>query len=100
MMVGPYLKGKSRVGKVLRVDAGLWSGTPIVKIRWVRCKNPVQTTAAPKIVGCSNIKKAKNIRYKLKPKDVGSFITARVTAINDFGKTFVTVGTSRKVRAR
>jgi hypothetical protein len=102
LIASPSLNGKTRVGQVLRIEAGIWSGTPTPKVRiqWLRCTNPVTITTVPKAPGCSVIKKAKSPRYKLKPRDVGFFITARVSGTNNFGKSFVTTATSRKTKGR
>jgi hypothetical protein len=102
LVASPALKGKTRVGRVLRVDAGLWAGTPTprVRIQWLRCTNPVITTESSKVAGCSLIKKAKSPRYKLKKRDVGFFITAQVAGANEAGMSFVTVATSRKTKGR
>jgi hypothetical protein len=72
----PSLSGTAKVGGLLIVDAGSWSGSSPLDLRytWLRCQK-----------GCSVVAGASGARYRVSAADIGSRIEARVTATNAMG---------------
>ncbi|HET7759031.1 MAG TPA: PQQ-dependent sugar dehydrogenase [Gaiellaceae bacterium] len=91
----PSLSGTARVGGVLAVDAGSWSGSSPLALTyaWLRCTKT-----------CQVVPGAGGARYRVSAADIGSRIEARVTATNPIGSATVHTNPSpvvpRVVRGR
>jgi hypothetical protein len=72
----PSLSGKAKVGGLLTVDAGSWSGSsPLVfGYTWLRCGKR-----------CTVIAGASGARFRVSAAEIGSRVEARVTATNPMG---------------
>jgi subtilisin family serine protease len=78
----PSVAGRARVGRTLRARRGTWSGTnPITfRYRWYRCRS--------RRSGCTPIRRAAGLRYRLARRDRGLRIRFSVTARNAAGVAF------------
>jgi hypothetical protein len=76
----PVISGLAEENETLTVSAGTWSGTePITySIQWFRCSSALN--------GCRSIEDATATTYTVGGDDVGTRITATVTAANPVGQ--------------
>jgi hypothetical protein len=102
MKTAASITGTAKVGKVLTVAKGSWTGTPAptYTYKWYRC-TLVSTKAAivapAAAAKCSAIAKATAATYKLVAADKGKFVRAQVTASNSVGAKVSLTKTSAKV---
>ncbi len=84
----PSLSGTAKVGRLLRVDAGSWSGSSPVGFgfAWLRCSSTLGR--------CRVVAGANGARYRVSAADIGSRIEARVTATNAIGSSTLTTNPS------
>ena len=85
--VAPSLSGSGRVGTLLRIDAGIWSGdpTPVLSLRWRR--------------NGAEISGATGAEYTTVAADEGADLDCLVTAVNAAGSAEAATGTVRIVHA-
>jgi hypothetical protein len=91
----PSLSGAAKVGGLLTVDAGSWSGSAPLELTyvWLRCGK-----------SCTAVTGADGAHYRVSAADIGSRVEARVTATNAIGATTAATNPSaivpRFVRAK
>lgn len=87
----PRLRGRSRVGRMLRVVPGSWSPAPErLEYQWRRCRRNG--------AGCRTIAGARRARYRLGRRDRGRRLRAVVIAVNAAGAVRAVTGASTVVR--
>jgi subtilisin family serine protease len=87
----PRLRGRARVGLVLRVIAGSWNPAPTsIGYEWLRCRSDGSR--------CRGIAGARGTTYRLTRRDRGMRLRAVVIASNDVGATRALTGYSSLVR--
>ena len=83
--VAPRVKGRAKVGKVLKVRPGAWSPAPAtISYRWLRNGKPV--------------KRATKASYRVTRKDRGKRISVRVTISGPGLASATWTSTARKVK--
>jgi hypothetical protein len=102
MKTAASISGTAKVGKVLTVAKGSWTGTPAptYAYKWYRCtlvSTKASTVAPAAAAKCSAIAKATAATYKLVAADKGKFVRAQVTAANSLGAKVSLTKTSAKV---
>jgi subtilisin family serine protease len=87
----PRLRGRARVGLVLRVTTGAWRPAPLsVRYQWLRCRNDGSR--------CRAIAGARASTYRLTRRDRGMRLRAVVAASNAAGSARALTGYSSLVR--
>jgi hypothetical protein len=87
----PRLRGLARVGRTLRVTAGIWTAGPVrLGYAWQRCSQNGTR--------CRAIRKARTARYRVTRLDRGRRIRARVVASNSVGAASAFTALSSVVR--
>ena len=86
----PKIAGLAQVGRKLRALHGVWSNSPTLAYRWLRC--------SPAATSCKGIRKATDSSYRLVPADAGHRLEVRVTATNQVGRANATSAPTRKVK--
>lgn len=96
----PELSGKTRVGSVMRIDPGQWSGspTPRVRVQWLRCTKPIREISVVRPRSCSLISGATKPNFTSTARDVGAFLSAQVKVSNSSGQFLIIVKATNKVR--
>jgi subtilisin family serine protease len=92
-MKRPRLLGRARVGRRLRIVAGLWTPAPRrFAYQWLRCRRNGTR--------CRTIRGARGVTYRLRAVDRGRRLRGVVLAANTAGTTRAMTGTSGIVRRR
>jgi len=87
----PKIAGAAKVGKTLKALSGVWSNSPELTYRWLRCSSSGTT--------CHGITKATGRAYHPVQADAGHRVEVRVTATNAAGKASATSAPTAKVRS-
>ena len=76
------MTGTPKLGKVLKVTAGSWTGKPYVYAEWYVCKKPVsKTLTSTKAIPCTE-KISTGWSLKITKNLVGKYVSALVQAPN------------------
>ena len=81
----PTISGERQRSKVLTIDQGIWTGSPIpvISYQWYSCKTAIETTSTTPqpATNCSQISGETSATYTQSPagSDDGKFITATVS---------------------
>jgi hypothetical protein len=88
----PAISGKAEDMQTLAINPGVWTGTiPIAfRYQWQRCQTGPED--------CKPIVNAVGPNYKVRRGDIGSRITATVTAVNPFGSASLAANPTSSVR--
>jgi hypothetical protein len=87
----PKIAGAAKVGKTLKALSGVWSNSPKLAYRWLRC-----STAG---TSCHGIRRATTRTYKPVPADTRHRLEVRVTGSNIAGSSTATSAPTAKVRS-
>jgi hypothetical protein len=87
----PRISGKRKVGRRLSVSSGSWTWSPLAyRYQWLRCNAHGRS--------CRPIPGATHSTYRLRRRDAGHRLRARITATNAAGSGAVTSRAGKTVR--